>query len=80
MRSFAAHGIMSRDRESEMPSWMRRVQVWAEGGKFSVSCGAVSLEEATELIVESLLCVLRKRGREASPIRDADGEVWGIQW
>lgn len=79
MRDYVVQSLISRDMMQPIPEWMKRVQVWAVGEKFSVNCGFVPLEEATELLVEALLYVLKRRGREAQPIVE-NGEVRGMQW
>jgi len=80
MRDYIVQSLISRDMAQPIPMWMRRVQVWAAGDKFSVHCGFVPLEEATELLVEALVYVLDRRGRNASPIVGEKGEIRGMKW
>lgn len=80
MINYAIQGVIMRDMDQPLPAWLRRVQIWALADQFVVNCGYVPFDEATELVVEALLYVLNKRGRQAEPIRNESGEVCGLRW
>lgn len=79
-RNYIIQGVIQRDMDQPIPPWMRRVQIWALDDEFVVNCGYVALDEATDLVVEALLRILKNRGREATPLYNEKGEVRGMQW
>jgi len=79
VKDYIVQSLISRDMAQPIPEWMRRVQIWSVDDKFAVHCGFVSPEETTELLVEALMYVLRRRGRDASPIVE-NGEMKGMKW
>jgi hypothetical protein len=79
VRDYVLYGVVERG-SVPVPPWVRRVQIWSCGEVFVVNCDYVSMEAATDLLVESLLFVLNKRGRRAEPLRNDSGEVTGMRW
>lgn len=78
MTAYVVHAVLARDMAQPIPAWMQRVTIWAGGGKFAIHCDA-ALPDATDLLLEGLIYVLHRRGREAAPIMEG-GEVRGMRW